>query len=101
MSLSSFSCAKCQYVLECVLCMFCAYFCCNDIPSSRIANFPATGKRTVEILALSGADYQLYSHSSYSHFFGERGETTFSVFVKRIFAIFTSARKQRSFRRVG
>ena len=68
MSLSSFSCAKCQYVLECVLCMFCAYFCCNDLSSSRIANFPATGKRTVGILALSGS-----SHSSYSHFFGEGG----------------------------
>ena len=77
MSLSSFSCAKCQYVLECVLCMFCAYFCCNDISSSRIANFPATGKRTVGILAPSGS-----SHSSYGHFFGERGETTFSIFCK-------------------
>ena len=77
MSLSSFSCAKCQYVLECVLCISCAYFCCNDVSSSRIANFPAKGERTVGILALSGS-----SHSSYSHFFGERGETTFSIFVK-------------------
>ena len=64
-------------MLECVLCMFCAYFCCNDVSSSRIANFPATGKRTVGILALSGS-----SHSSYSHFVGERGENTFSMFVK-------------------
>ena len=82
MSLSLFSCVKCQYVLECVFCMFCAYFCCNDISSSRIANFPVTGKRTVGILALSCADNPLYSHSSYNHFFGEKGETTFSIFVK-------------------
>lgn len=35
----------CQVSIHtCVLCMFCAYFCCNDISSSRIANFPATGK---------------------------------------------------------
>ena len=35
-----------------VLCMFYAYFCCNDISSSQTANFPATGKMTVESFLL-------------------------------------------------
>ena len=62
--------------------VFCAYFCCNDLSSSRIANFPATGKRTGGYSLLVVVVILPIAISSGRRGRGGGGGTTFSIFVK-------------------